>query len=83
MVRLHATIEEKVKSEVNCQDMLQSAQRGDKSCTTYQSLQRVLQAYTLSARARRSVMQWVGERIQEDKLDWYYDYCRVYIHAVS
>ena len=81
VVRLRATIEEKVKLKVNCQDVLQSVQHGDESCTTYQSLQSILQVYALCARAKRSVMQWVGERIQEDKLDWYCDYCRVYIHA--
>ena len=64
---------------MNCQDMSQSAQCGDKSCTTYQSLWRVLQAYAPCAGAKRGITQWVGERSQEDKLDWY---CRVYIHAV-
>ena len=61
--------------------MSQSAQCGDKSCTTYQSLQRVLQVYASCAGAKRGIMQWVGDRSQEVKLDCYCDYCRVYIHA--
>ena len=41
-VRLHATTKQD-KDEMNCQDVSQSAQGGDKSRWTYQSLQSVLE----------------------------------------
>jgi len=37
-VRLHTTNKKVVTDEVNCQDVSQSVQRGDKSCTTHQTL---------------------------------------------
>ena len=51
--------------------MSRSAQCGDKLCTTFQSLQRVLQVYAPCAGAKRGFTQWVGDSSQEDKLDWY------------
>ena len=68
-VLLHAMTKRRVRFEVNCQDVSQSAQCRDKSHTTYQSLQSVLQAYALCARAKRYVTQWVRKGSQEDKLD--------------
>ena len=62
VVRLRAMIK---KSEVwvNCQDVLQSAQHRDKSHTTSQSLQRVLQAYAPCAGAKRG-NHTVGRRLE-------------------
>ena len=39
-------------------------------------------ACVLCARTSRDVMQWIGERSQEDKLDCYCVNGRVYIHSV-
>ena len=78
-VGLCATTKIRKRVLVNCQDMSQSVQCRDKSRITYQSLQRVLQVYAPYGGAKRGITQWVGDRSQEDKLDCYCDYCRVYI----
>ena len=80
-VGLCATTKIRKRVLVNCQDMSQSVQCRDKSRIIYQSLQRVLQAYAPYGGAKRGITQWVGDRSQEDKLDCYCEYSRVYIHA--
>ena len=68
-----------VKVKVNCQDMSQSVQGGDKSRRTCQLLQSVLELMSF-VQGPIEVSRSGQERgVKEDKLDCYCVNCRVYI----
>ena len=69
------------KSWVNCQDVSQSVQGGDKSCRTCQILRSVLELMSF-VQGPVEVSRSRQERgVKEDKLDCYCVNCGVYIHA--
>ena len=69
------------KGWVNCQDVSQSAEGGDKSHRTCQLLWSVLELMSF-VQGPVEVSRNRQERgVKEDKLDWYCVNCRVYIHA--
>ena len=69
------------KDEVNCQDVSQSVQGGDKSRQTCQLLRSILEL-TSFVQGPIEVSHNRQERgVKEDKLDCYCVNCGVYIHA--
>ena len=69
------------KSWVNCQDVSQSAQGGDKSRRTCQILQSVLELMSFVQGPVEVSRSRQKRGFKEDKLDCYCVNCRVYIHA--
>ena len=70
-----------MKGKVNCQDMSQSAQGGDKSRRTCQTLQSVLERMSFVQGPIEVSRSGQEKGVKEDKLDWYCVNCGVYIHA--
>ena len=69
------------KGTVNCQDVSQSAQGGDKSRQTCQLLRSILELMSF-VQGPIEVSRSRQERgVKEDKLDCYCVNCGVYIHA--
>ena len=69
------------KRWVNCQDMSQSAQGGDKSHQTCQTLQSVLKHMSFVQGPVEESCSGQERGVKEDKLDCYCVNCGVYIHT--
>ena len=69
------------KRWVNCQDMSQSAQGGDKSQQTCQTLQSVLKCMSFVQGPVEESCSGQERGVKEDKLDCYCVNCGVYIHT--
>ena len=67
---------------VNCQDVSQSVQGGDKSRQTCQAVQSILQHMSFVQGPVEVSRTGQEMGVKEDKLDCYCINCRVYIHAV-
>ena len=67
------------KDEVNCQDVSQSAQGGDKSCRTCQTLQSILEHMSFIQGPIEMSCSGQERGVKEDKLDCYCVNCGVYI----
>ena len=80
-VILHATTKQG-KVKVNCQEVSQSAQGGDKSCQTCQLLWSILEHMSFMQGPMEVSHSRQERGVKEDKLDCYYVNCRVYIHTV-
>ena len=70
------------KRWVNCQDVSQSAQGGDKSRRTCQTLQSILECMSFVQGPIEMSHSGQERGVKEDKLDCYCVNCGVYIHAV-
>ena len=70
------------KGKVNCQDMSQSVQGGDKSHQTCQTLQSVLKRMSFVQGPIEVSCSGQERGVKEDKLNCYCVNCGVYIHAV-
>ena len=66
---------------VNCQDVSQSAQGGDKSRRTCQILWSILELMSFGQGPVEVSCSRQERGVKEDKLDWYCTNCGVYIHA--